>query len=130
MRRRAYRPEAPDCLEDRSLLSGVAGLSAHPVVVSRRQLSQTIEHIKFAFGEFTPFRVVHILRDDLHNVAKPVPFGRVDGLDATIDRIVDRMQHDLSARVPHPIRSAQHALLVVIRADVLARVRAGDVVLR
>ena len=130
MRRRAYRPEVPDCLEGRSLLSGVAGLSAHPVVMSHRQLNQTFEHIKFAFGEFTPFRVAYVLRDDLHNLAMPVPFGRVDGLDEAIDRIVDRMQHDLSAHVPHPIRSAQHALIAAIRANVAARVRSGDVVFR
>jgi len=117
-------------LEGRSLLSGVAALSADPVVVSRRQFHQTIVHIQFAFGEFTPFRVAYVLRDDLHNVAKPVPFGRVDGLDETIDRVVDRLQHDLSAHVPHPVRSAQHALLVTIHSNVVARVRAGDVVLR
>ena len=100
---------------------------------SRRRVASPaqpdLEHIKFAFGEFTPFRVVYVLREDLHDVAKAVPFGRVDGLDATIDRIVDRMQHDLSAHVPHPIRSAQHALLVAIHSNVVARVRAGDVVL-
>jgi hypothetical protein len=130
MRRRAYRPEVPDCLEGRSLLSGVAGLSAHPVVVSHRHLNRAGEHMQFAFGEFTRFRVVSILRDELHNEATPIPFERVDGLDATIDRIVDRMQHDLSAHVPHAIRSAQRAVLVAIRASVLARVRAGDLVVR
>jgi hypothetical protein len=40
------------------------------------------------------------------------------------------MRHDLIAHVPHAIRSAHKDVIAVIRADVEARVRAGDVVLR
>ena len=35
-----------------------------------------------------------------------------------------------STHVPHAFRAAQHAVIAVVRADVMARVRAGDVVLR
>jgi hypothetical protein len=54
----------------------------------------------------------------------------VDGLGVSINRIVTRMQHDLSAHVPHAIRSARNDVLAVTRAEVKARVQAGDVVVR
>src|SRR4051794_7396889 len=97
MRRRAYRPEVPGCLEGRSLLSGVAGLSADPVVLSLRRLNRVAGHMRFSFGDFARLRVISLLREELHNNAMFVPFGRLDGLGASIDRIVDGMQHDLSA---------------------------------
>ena len=64
------------------------------------------------------------------DVVVMIPFGRVDGLGVSINRIVNRMQHDLSANVPHAIRSARNDVLAVTRAEVEARVRAGDVVVR
>ena len=59
-----------------------------------------------------------------------IPFERVDGLDVSINRIVNRMQHDLSANVPHAVRSARNDVIAATLADVEARVQAGDVVVR
>ena len=50
MRTRAYRPEVPGCLEDRSLLSGVAGLSADPVVLPHRRFNLVAEHMRRALS--------------------------------------------------------------------------------
>jgi hypothetical protein len=130
MRTRAYRPEAPACLEERSLLSGVAGLSANPVVLTRRQFTQVVDFMHLGFYNFTQYRDVEHLREDLRDVAVIIPFGRVDGLGVSINRIVDRMEEDISAKVPHPVRSALIDVLAATRAEVAARVRAGDVVLR
>lgn len=130
MCRRAYRPEVPGCLEGRSLLSGVAGLSAHPVVVSVRQLNRVAGHMRISFDVYARYGDLHHLREDLDNDSVNIPFGRADGLGESIDRIVDEMTHDLAAHVPHAIRSAQNRVFAVIRTGVLARVRAGDVVLR
>ena len=49
MRKRAFRVEVPDCLEGRSLLSGVAGMSADPVVLSHRRLAKVVDHMQVAF---------------------------------------------------------------------------------
>jgi hypothetical protein len=59
-----------------------------------------------------------------------IPFERVDGPDVSINRILNRMQHDVSANVPHAFRSARDSVIAVTRAEVEVRVRSGDVVLR
>jgi hypothetical protein len=59
-----------------------------------------------------------------------LPFGQADGVRTSIVNIVDRMQHNLAARVPYSIRTARNEVINVIRADLLARVRAGDLVVR
>jgi hypothetical protein len=130
MRTRAYRPEAPCCLEDRSLLSGVAGHPVDPFVFSRRQFNVFAEHVRIGFDLFARYREVSQLHEEIDTVIVLIPFARVDGLEVSIDRIVDRMRHDLSAGVPHAIRSALKDVIAVTHADVQARVRAGDVVLR
>jgi hypothetical protein len=130
MRMRAFRPEVPGCLEGRSLLSGVAGLSAGPVVFSRRQFNFIVEHMREGFEIGARYHDVSQVRGEVDDVVPDIPFGRVDGLGASLDRIVNRMQQDLSAHVPHAIRSAENDVLAVTRADVVARVRAGDVILR
>ena len=56
MRTRAYRPEVPGCLEDRSLLSSVAGLSADPIVLTRREFNLIPEQIQEAFQFVSPER--------------------------------------------------------------------------
>jgi hypothetical protein len=131
MRTRAYRPEAPACLEDRSLLSGFAGPSHEPVVLLNRQLDKVIDHMESSFllVARNGLSVPH-LRQQLRDVAVIIPFGRVDGLGVSIKRIVNRMQHDLAAGVPHPIRSASEDAVAATRATVKARVEAGDVVVR
>mgnify|MGYP000906098304 CR=1 FL=1 len=128
MRTRAYRPEVPGCLEGRTLLSGVSGLSAHPVVFPHRLKNQADELMHLAFYKFAMFRDVEHLREELRDVAVLIPFGRVDGLGVAINGTVDRMQKDLSAKVPHAIRSALIDVVTATRAEVATRVRAGDVI--
>ena len=130
MRTRAYRPEAPVCLEDRALLSGVPAPSADPVVLTHRRLNFVIERIGQGFLLGARYGDVIHLRNEIDDVVVLIPFQHVDGLDARIDRIVNRMQHDLAAHVPHAVRSAFKDVAAATRAEVAARVRAGDVVLR
>ena len=84
--------------------------------------------MRMGFDLFARYRDVSQLRNEINDVVVMIPFGQVDGLEVSINRIVNRMQHDLSAHVPHAIRSALNDVLAVTRADVEARVRAGDVV--
>ena len=130
MRTRAYRPEVPGCLEDRSLLSGVVGPSADPVVFSRHRLSFIVEHIQQGFAMIARYRDVSQLHSEIDDVVVMLPFGRVDGIRGSIDRIVARMLNDFRARVPHAFRRARIDVNAAIRADVEARVRAGDLVVR
>ena len=89
MRTRAYRPEVPGCLEDRSLLSGVAGLSADPVVLSHRRFNKFAELTRLGFHSFGRDRDVSALRSEIYDVAVMIPFGRVDGLGVSVNRILD-----------------------------------------
>jgi hypothetical protein len=130
MRTRAYRPEVLDCLEDRSLLSGLAGLSAHPVVLTHRRFNFVVERLRQGFDLFGRYRDIIQLRDEIDDLVVLIPFERVDGLGVSIDRIVNRMRRDLSAHVPHAVRSALNDVIAATRADVASRVRSGDVVLR
>ena len=130
MRRRAFRPEVPGCLEGRSLLSGVAGLSAHPVVLTQRRLNFVIERIGEGFDLYGRYRDPIQLQGHIDDLIVMIPFEHVDRLDASLRRIVDRLPHDLAHHVPHAVRSAFKDAAAMIRADVHARVLAGDVVVR
>lgn len=130
MRTRAYRPEVSGCLEDRSLLSGVAGVSADPVVLSRVRFNYVAEQIRAGFQFFIRDRDIPQLRDELYDFAVFIPFGQADGLGVSINRIVTEMRNNLSAHAPHAIHSALNEVLAVTRAQVRARVQAGDVVIR
>ena len=130
MRTRAYRPEVPGCLEDRSLLSGVAGPSADPVIFSRHRLSFIVEHIQGGFDLFARYRDISQLHSEIDDVVVMIPFGRADGVRGSINRIVTRMQNEISAHVPHAFRRARIDVNAAIRADVEARVRAGELVVR
>jgi hypothetical protein len=130
MRTRAYRPEFPACLEERSLLSGVAGPSADPVVFTRRRFNFIAEHMRGGFQLFVRNGDVAQLHNEINEVAVWIPFVRADGLQASINRIVDRMQRDISANVPYAIRTASNDVIAVTRADLQARAHSGDVVVR
>ena len=130
MRTRAYRPEVSGCLEDRSLLSSVAGLSADPVVLTRREFNLIPEQIHEAFQSSFQNGGISRLRDGIREAVANIPFAGVDGLAVSINGILNRMQHDLSAKVPHAFSSARNDVIAVTRADVQARVQAGDIVVR
>jgi hypothetical protein len=130
MRTRAYRPEVPGCLEDRSLLSSVAGRSADPIVFTRREFNLIPEQIQSAFQFSRRNGDIPHLHDEILDAVVNIPFGRVDGLAVSINGILDKMQHNLSAKVPHAISSARNDVIAVTRADVEARAQAGDIVVR
>jgi hypothetical protein len=130
MRMRAYRPEVPGCLEDRSLLSSVTGLSADPIVLTRSEFNLIPEEIQEAFQSSRRNGGFPHLHEEILDAVVNIPFGRVDGLAVSINGILNRMQHDISAKVPHAISSARNDVIAVTRADVEARAQAGDIVVR
>lgn len=130
MRRRAFRPEAPAALDDRSLMSGVVGPSAGPVVLPIRQLRLVVDRVQLTFSAFTRNSTFSQLREDLLSDVAAVPFGRADGLEASVDRIVVGLHDDLQDRAPFAVRSAERRMIATIRQDVAIRVRAGDLILR
>jgi hypothetical protein len=123
---RVYRPEAPVSLEDRSLQSGLS----QPVVLLHRQLNMILDHMRNGFVLFTRYHDLGQVHSEIEDVVVNIPFGRQDGLDVSIDRIVDNMAVELHAHVPGAIQSASHAVLVATIAEVKVRVQAGDVVVR
>ena len=127
---RAYRPEAPGRLEDRSLLSGVAGASADPVVFSRHRLSFIVQHIQNGFDLAARHRSLFYISSETDDVVVMLPFGRADDVRGSIDGILRRMRDEISAHVPHAFNQGRVDVVAVIRADVEARVRAGDLVVR
>jgi hypothetical protein len=67
---------------------------------------------------------------EIQDVVGNIPFGRRDGLDVSINRIVDNMVQELHAHIAGAIRSASNEVAAATIAEVKARVRAGDVVVR
>jgi hypothetical protein len=130
MRRPAYRPEVLGCLEDRSLLSAVAGPSADPVIFSRHRLSFIVQHIQQGFDLFARYHSASLILSEIDDVVVMIPFGRADGVRGSLDRIVNRMRGEISAHVPLAFRRARIDVNAAIRADIEARVRAGDLVVR
>ena len=128
MRTRAYRPE-PVRLEDRSLQSGFARWPAHPVVLPRRRFNFILDHIRSGFVLFDRYHDVSQVHSEVDDVIVMIPFQRLDGLNDSIDRIVQGMQQDVAAHVPGAVRLASLAVAATTVADVQARVRAGDVIL-
>ena len=130
MRTRAYRPEVRDWLEDRSLLSGGAGLAADPVVFSRRKLNFIAQHIQSGFDLYARYRYAPQILNEIDDVVTLIPFARADGVRPSIERIVRRMRREISTHVPFAFRSARNDAFDVIRADLQARIQAGDLVVR
>jgi hypothetical protein len=130
MRTRAYRPEAPGCLEGRSLLSGVAGHLADPIVLTRREFNYVPEQIQEAFLDFRQGSGISELRNEISDAVVAVPFGREDGLAASIDGILGTLRSDMHAKVPQAVSIAHNEVLAVTRAAMQAQAQAGNVVVR
>jgi hypothetical protein len=130
MRTRAYRPEVPGCLENRSLLSGVAGMSADPIVLTRREFNLVPEEIRSAFEDYRQGFGIEKLHNDILDAVAPIPYAQADGLGSSITRILKTMQRDIHAKDPQAINSAVNAVTAVTRADVQAFAQAGKIVVR
>ena len=132
MRKRAFRPEVPGCLENRSLLSGLAGRPKHPpVVFSHQRLARAIGQVNDGFDVFTQHHDVSQLRFELNRASAValVPFGRIDGLRVSYNRIINKMRHDIHARIPGSVEAARHEAVALTEATVEARIRAGDLII-
>jgi hypothetical protein len=130
MRTRVYRPEVPDCLENRSLLSGVAATSADPIGLTRREFNTVPEQIRSAFLEFRQGFGIEELHDEILDPVSSIPYGQADGLGSSITRILKTMQREIHAKDPQAINSAVTAVIAVTRADVQALAQAGRIVVR
>jgi hypothetical protein len=130
MRTRAYRPEVSGCLENRSLLSGVAGPSSVPIVLTRREFNQVPEEIQSAFQEFRQGFGIEELHDEILDAVVTIPFGQADGLGVSITRILKTMQREIHAKDSQAITSADNDVIAVTRADVQALAQAGLIVVR
>lgn len=132
MRRRAFRPEPPGPLEDRSTPSGAAAAAApaEPVVFSFRRLERVTAHIQYSFSFFTRFHQYSRLREELKSDVIPIPFARADGLAEVIDAVVDDLQDEFPSGSPRAVHRAQKEVIATMRVQLANRVRAGDVILR
>ena len=130
MRTRVYRPEVPDCLENRSLLSAVAATSANPIVLTRREFNLVPEEIRSAFQEYRQGFGIEELHNEILDAVAPIPYGQADGLGSSITRTLKTMQRDIHAKDPQAINSAVNAVIALTRADVQALAQAGRIVVR
>jgi hypothetical protein len=130
MRKRAYRPEVSGCLEGRSLLSGVAGHSADPTVFTRREFNGVPEQIQDAFHLFRQGSGFSELHEEINEAVVAVPFGRQDGLAASINGILGTLRQDMRAKVSDAVSTAHNEVLAVTRAAMQAQAQAGNVVVR
>ncbi len=130
MRKRAYRPEVPCALENRSLLSGVSGLSPNLTVITRREFNRVPERVQLAFVAFRHGNGISLLHADIFDGLAIIPFVHTDGLVTSINGILKTLKHDQRARVPGAVNSAQNQVLAAIRADAQALAQRGDIVVR
>ncbi len=130
MHKRAYRPEVADFLETRKLLSAAATRTAEPYPYSRRLFTFTAEHIRLGFYLYNQYRDIDQLHAEISDVAVHVPFQKADNLGPRIETILDRMQESIAGHVRNAVRSAQNEVVALIRTDVMAHVKAGEVVIR
>lgn len=121
---RAFVPDALGRLEDRVVLSGVAA----PVALSALRFNMTLGFVRNDFQLFGTSGDFARLRAALAQHVAPLPFARADGLGATTNAILDRMQAGIAAHAPGPVASALHQVEAAIRADARARIDAGSVV--
>jgi hypothetical protein len=130
MHKRAYRPEVQCCLENRSLLSGVAGLSPHPTVLTRREFNLVPIRVQSAFFAFRQGFGISTLHDDIFSAIAIIPSVHVDGLVTSINGILKTLKRDQHAKVPGAVSSARNEVLAAIRAHVQTLAQRGDVVVR
>ena len=130
MRTRVYRPEVPDCLENRSLLSAVAAASAGPSLLTRREFNLVPEEIRSAFQEFRLGFGIEELHDEILDAVASIPYGQAVGLGSSITRTLKTMQRNIHAKDPQAINSAVNNVIAVTRADVQALAQAGRIVVR
>ncbi len=132
MPKRAYRPEISCGLENRALLSGfaAAGLSAHPIVITRAKFNLVPEEIQSAFHEYRQGFGMAELHEEIFDDIVNIPFARVDGLAESVNGILNKLQQNMQAKVPNAISTAHNDVTAVTRADVQARVQAGDIIVR
>lgn len=129
MRRRAFRPEALHRLEDRSLQSGVGGAAAGPVELPAGRLDGILHQVRLSYFLYVRKPNMEQLRNHLQPVAVLVPFGREDGLGDKINDILHQVHDGIANGAPLPVYTASRQTINLIRSDVYARVRAGDVVI-
>ncbi len=130
MRTRAYRPEAPNSLEDRSLLSGVARPLVNPVVISAAEFGGITRQMRVDFQMYARNGDNELLQTQLLQVAVRVPFGGVNGLGISINSILRNMEQDISGGVPRAIRTATNEVIAATHANLAASIRDGLVIVR
>jgi hypothetical protein len=130
MRERAYRPEVPCCLENRSLLSSVPGPSPNPTVITRREFNRIPEQVQLAFVGFRQGNGISPLHDDIFTAMAIIPFAHADGLVTAINGILKTLKHEHRAKGPAAVTSAHNEVLAAIRADMQSLAQRGDVVVR
>jgi hypothetical protein len=82
------------------------------------------------FVLYTRYRDFSQIRSEIDDVIMLIPFGRVDGLNVSIDRTLDGLRQDIFSHVPGAVRKASMDVTTLTLEQVRARVRAGDVVVR
>jgi hypothetical protein len=130
MRTRTYRPEVFGCLENRSLLSGAAGLAANPIVITRSEFNQVPEEIREAFLNFRQGSGIQELHSDILGAVVTLPYGQADGLGASIAGILKTLQRGIHAKDRQAITLATDDVIAVTHADAQALAQAGKIVVR
>ncbi|QEH36701.1 hypothetical protein OJF2_52860 [Aquisphaera giovannonii] len=129
MRRRAFRPELPGQLEDRSLASVAAGSPGHPAVFRKGMVNDIIREVHSQFLVYIRYRDPTLLREQIDRNVTLIPYSRADRLLDSIDGILHDMLRDQAAGAPRPVLKASNRTIALIRSDVVQHVKAGDLVL-
>lgn len=133
MRSRAFKPDGAGRLEDRNLMSGTTAPHG-PVLVSAYSLQQGQGMVQNAFELFAVSRDTpqnfERLRAMLASDARGIPFHAVSHLGPQTNAILNQMQADLAAGVPHAIQTAYQAVTAANQAQVNDSEQVGAIVVR
>jgi hypothetical protein len=128
MRRRGFIPETPGELEGRALLSG-GGHHPHPgaAPLSSRAFGLLTLETKGFFEQFANSGDADLLKSQLQEGNKTLPFHRVDQLSLKSNMIVDQMVANLAAKVPESVQMGYEQTVSGLKADILKRIQNGTI---
>ena len=127
MRKRAFVPEPPGCLEGRTLLSSLAKVPHGPVGLSGVTFNLGNLRIRGYFQQYALGGNFKLLQTQIAAISTAIPYGRVDGLGQKTNVILDQMRADQANGVAGAINTAYQNLSAGLKADVDARIANGTV---
>lgn len=128
MRKRIFVPETPAHLEGRALLSGGLHLHHGAVPLSAPLFNVGLLQVKGYFQQFAIGGDLNLLRSQLQQNAKTLPFNQADQLGPKTNMILNQMEANAAAGSSGAITMAYRQTVGGIKASIIRHIQNGTVV--